>query len=255
MYQQIRQLIGGKIRTSISWNIARVITNSRSSTTETTKRNERPCSVQQRRLHSQSHPHSHHCDLFKASVHGDYLTVSWSDEIHSKFYHVWLRDHCRCDECYDGHYDEKLTDLLQIPLDIKPKEVQLMEGNKVQITWPDGHTSAFDGQWLKNNSELRAKGKVFEDEPQPILWDSRISAQLPQTMIYDEVIQDESKTLEFSKRIREYGFAFLHDTPCKPKAIEISAKALARYLKETGNGRIWEIGGKESMKLLPGPNK
>ena len=62
----------------------------------------------------------------------------------------------------------------------------------------------------------------MEDEPQPILWNSRISAQLPQTMIYDEVIQDESKTLEFSKRIRKYGFAFLHDTPCKPEATSLA---------------------------------
>ena len=68
-------------------------------------------------------------------------------------------------------------------------------------------------------------------------------------MIHDEVIQDESKTLEVFKRIRKYGFAFLHDTPCKPEAIEISAKALAGYLKETGTGKIWEIGGKESMNF------
>ena len=48
----------------------------------------------------------------------------------------------------------------------------------MQITWPDGHISLFDGQWLKNNSDLRARKKVLEDEPQPILWSSKISAQL-----------------------------------------------------------------------------
>ena len=122
----------------------------------------------------------------------------------------------------------------------------------MQITWPDGHISLFDGQWLKNNSDLRARAKVLEDEPQPILWDSRISAQLPQSMTYDEVIEDEAKAFEFSERIRKYGFAFLHDAPCKPEAIEISAKALAGFLKETGHGKIWEIGGKESMNSCRG---
>lgn len=37
----------------------------------------------------------------------------------------WLRDHCRCNQCYDSETFQRKFNLLDIPIDIKPKSSTL----------------------------------------------------------------------------------------------------------------------------------
>ncbi|CRL08368.1 CLUMA_CG021242, isoform A [Clunio marinus] len=62
----------------------------------------------------------------------------------------WLRDHCRCEACYDhGNYQRKLN-ILNIPDDIKVSSYEVDNG-KVSVIWSDGHESSYDIEFLLKN--------------------------------------------------------------------------------------------------------
>lgn len=42
-----------------------------------------------------------------------------------KFHNIWLRDHCKCDECFDIETNLRKFDILDIPLDISRKSFQI----------------------------------------------------------------------------------------------------------------------------------
>lgn len=45
----------------------------------------------------------------------------------------WLRDHCRCERCYDFSTHQRIFNFLDIPIDIKPTEHSIDDGNKLNV--------------------------------------------------------------------------------------------------------------------------
>lgn len=50
-----------------------------------------------------------------------------------KVCNFWLRDHCRCNECYATDTLQRKFNIFDIPLDVKPKEVISKENGHINI--------------------------------------------------------------------------------------------------------------------------
>lgn len=50
-----------------------------------------------------------------------------------KVCNFWLRDHCRCGECYAADTFQRKFNIFDIPLDIKPKDVIAKENGHINI--------------------------------------------------------------------------------------------------------------------------
>lgn len=50
-----------------------------------------------------------------------------------KVCNFWLRDHCRCAECYSADTFQRKFNIVDIPLDIRPKEVIASENGLITI--------------------------------------------------------------------------------------------------------------------------
>lgn len=46
--------------------------------------------------------------------------------------YFWLRDHCRCSQCYATDTNQRTINILDIPLDIRPTETNIV-GDHVTI--------------------------------------------------------------------------------------------------------------------------
>ena len=42
-----------------------------------------------------------------------------------KLHHIWLRDHCRCSQCFNAATNQRSLEIDDVRLDIKPKSVQI----------------------------------------------------------------------------------------------------------------------------------
>ena len=140
------------------------------------------------------------------------VNITWKDG-HESFYHnLWLRDSCRCPECFQrdtlslnsGH------DLLKIPLNPTPQEVTLNREGDLDILWggeETGHHSVFDASWLRVHCQ---NDPALQQRRKPQLWDSSVS--IPH-FDYHEVMEDDGKLLLFLDKIVELGVAIIDDAP------------------------------------------
>lgn len=147
--------------------------------------------------------------------------VTWSSGIESRYHNVWLRDHCRCAECYHPQTKQRQVDTFAIPLDIQPQAVEATtEG--LLVHWPklgadaqvaaamaaapsaeptdgqgsaaDSHASLYPWSWLYNNSYAPSPslGSAEQGTGNVIMWGAGI-AQQPPTVTWEEVMSEESE--------------------------------------------------------------
>lgn len=61
--------------------------------------------------------------------------ITWASGITSKFHNIWLRDHCRCPQCYHPTTKQRLLNTFEIPSDAQPVSAEATtEG--LLIHWP-----------------------------------------------------------------------------------------------------------------------
>lgn len=98
----------------------------------------------------------HWCHTASKSVnctwhqHEDHLELQYASTV-MRFDYVWLRDHCRSASCYNSKTHQRSLDTASVDLYIKPKTIRLDE-TTLFFTWPDGHVTRYDLDWLVKNS-------------------------------------------------------------------------------------------------------
>ncbi|GAC93155.1 potential gamma-butyrobetaine hydroxylase [Pseudozyma hubeiensis SY62] len=61
--------------------------------------------------------------------------ITWASGITSKFHNIWLRDHCRCTQCYHSTTKQRLLNTFEIAPDAKPISAEATTEGLV-IQWP-----------------------------------------------------------------------------------------------------------------------
>ena len=87
----------------------------------------------------------------------------------------------------------------------------------VQVTWPDGHVSSFDANWLLQR-------KLPEDKPYSVhgniihdgvkLWDKKeMQGNIPQLGTFDQLMTDDETLYKWMDTLHTYGIALFTDVP------------------------------------------
>ncbi|CAB4404256.1 unnamed protein product [Rhizophagus irregularis] len=164
--------------------------------------------------------------------------IDWPDGQTSKFHNIWLRDHCKCDECFHKVTKQRLVDTFKIPEDLE-SESALPESNGIKIKWSDGHTSFFRWTWLRRHSY---DPQFVDFQPflqKKILWDARIK-EYPPTVKYEDVMKSEEGLSNWLLNIDQFGFCFVDGVPPKVEETEELAKRIC-FIRETHYGRFWDF--------------
>lgn len=160
--------------------------------------------------------------------------LDWNARRTSVYHHFWLRDHCKCAECYHPTTRQRLVDTFSIPRDIQPKAIESREDG-LAITWPDGHQSLYAWDWLYTNSYspvLRTSEPLEGRKPK--LWDAaRIKENFPVVQhdaVMDSSSQDGLRT--WLDNLETYGIGFVDGVPTTVEATEALARRIS-FLRET----------------------
>lgn len=73
----------------------------------------------------------------------------WPEAVFLPF--VWLRDHCRCDQCFSHVTLQRQAVIDPSWLTLRPDDVTA-DDTTLSLTWPDGHHTLFSLPWLWANS-------------------------------------------------------------------------------------------------------
>ncbi|KAG9027363.1 hypothetical protein FRB95_007824 [Tulasnella sp. JGI-2019a] len=182
-----------------------------------------------------------HHDIPQCGWDDQKVSVGWGDGMKwSRYHNIWLRDHCRCSECFHPITKQRLVDTFEIPADIHPNNVESKE-NGLEVTWPASppHVSLYPWSWLRDNSydppaEASSKGRN-----EKILWGARISDS-PPTVTCEEVMKDDAGLLRWLQKIDQFGFCFVEGVPTNPESTEALCRRIA-FIRETQYGGFWDF--------------
>ncbi|WFD29313.1 trimethyllysine dioxygenase [Malassezia sp. CBS 17886] len=171
-------------------------------------------------------------------------------------HYLWLRDHCRCAECYHPQTKQRLLDTFQIPAAIRAHRSS-STADGLLVEWPETngarHTSLFPWQWLMRNAwasptrarrntlHFRSSGTGQSSAPYTKkLWDSGAVAGDPPLVAYEDVMRSDRGLSEWLDRIDEYGLCFVSGIPISPEATEELVRRIA-FIRETHYGGFWDF--------------
>ncbi|KAG8864920.1 hypothetical protein FRB96_003507 [Tulasnella sp. 330] len=187
-----------------------------------------------------------HHDIPQCGWDDQKVSVGWGDGMKwSRYHNIWLRDHCRCSECFHPITKQRLVDTFEIPTDIHPNKVESKE-NGLEVTWPANppHISHYPWSWLRRNSydppaQVGVVASSSEARNEKILWGARI-LDSPPTLTYEEVMKDDAGLLRWLEKIDQFGFCFIGGVPPTPEDTERLCKRIA-FIRETQYGGFWDF--------------
>lgn len=167
----------------------------------------------------------------------DGITITWPDGSSRFFHYVWLRSCCYCDTCGHGYDGTFTIQPFEIPLTIRPEELQCLD-NTISITWSgDGHQSQYNVSWLLKNAY--AKEDRERRRHRPTLWNSDIEKNIP-AVDYRAVLEDDEHCMTFLRHLRDFGFAIVRGGPNNVGSGEAMA-ALIGEVAESTYGKIFDL--------------
>ncbi|XP_013365459.1 PREDICTED: trimethyllysine dioxygenase, mitochondrial isoform X2 [Chinchilla lanigera] len=171
--------------------------------------------------------------------HEDHFELQYANTV-MRFDYVWLRDHCRSASCYNSKTHQRSLDTASVDLCIKPKAIRLDE-TTLFITWPDGHVTRYDLDWLVKNSYEGQKQKVIQPR---ILWNAEVyqQAQVP-SVDFQSFLETKEGLKMFLQNFLLYGIAFVENVPPTQEHTEKLAERISlisiqvfHCLKHDGTG-------------------
>ncbi|KAI0711887.1 mitochondrial protein [Cerioporus squamosus] len=178
-------------------------------------------------------------DLPSSRIDDKKVVLGWDTTTYSRFHHIWLRDHCRCPQCFHSHTKQRLVNTFEIPPEIKPTHVESKpEGLEVQ--WPSSqpHKSVYPWSWLRYNSYDPPLARP--EKPEKILWGSKI-LKSPPTVTYEEAMASDDRGLyKWLSNVDKFGFCFISGVPATPEATEELSRRIG-FIRETQYGTFWDF--------------
>jgi len=170
-----------------------------------------------------------------AEEHGT-IAISWGDGHSSRFHFIWLRDNCECSECGHG-WGKKFVKVVDIPADVAPQHIQVVDGGHLEVTWSGGHVSTYQPGWLRDHCYSGAERA--KRRHQPNLWDASLGANLP-SVAFADVQASKQGVLTMLEQARDYGFSIVRNLPVETGTAE-RLGALIGPLRENNYGRVFEV--------------
>jgi len=121
---------------------------------------------------------------------------------------LWLRDNCPCNNCRVKETQEKRFMLSSIPVDLKPKIVNVNE-DAINIFWPDDHETSINFRDIEFLTQPR--------KPKKILW---ANAFIPNYYDWSELLQNNDVAIEAFSDFISTGAICIKNSPCIPNSLE-----------------------------------
>jgi gamma-butyrobetaine dioxygenase len=139
------------------------------------------------------------------------LSIEWSNNNSVDLPYVFLRDNCQEPESFDHSARQRLFNpAFTIDLNIQAKQAELREdGRLLTISWPDGHRSRFESEWLakycKGKHDMSGKLGV-----ERVYWGSDFYDKMPR-FDYVKLMEDDGSLLKYLIALESHGLVLVEN--------------------------------------------
>lgn len=170
----------------------------------------------------------------------DCLEVEWQDGTVDKFPYLFLRENCRCTECFQIHQKVRRVNVPKlIDIDIAAESADLNSvGDQLNVKWQDGHFSVYLLDFLRS---LRYQ-RPGEGQPPGVLrkgieiWGSEFEEGKLPVFDFQRMLKDDNELFNWLVTLAtRTGVARLQNVPRKRNQIRLLEDKLG-YLMATNYG-------------------
>ncbi|XP_050743424.1 gamma-butyrobetaine dioxygenase isoform X2 [Drosophila biarmipes] len=167
-----------------------------------------------------------------------------------QFPDIWLRDNCRCEECYLPQTRCRLPQTWEnLDTSIRVQRQSADAEQKVlYIEWSDGHASQYPFSWLRERDFSSANRRRYLREfyrPEQKLWSGRDFEEIRKVFFYKELISCDSALQRWLHHLATFGVALVKDAP-------LEMDVLRRLSYRVGFMRRTTYGEEFSVRAQPG---
>lgn len=169
-----------------------------------------------------------------AEISSQGLSVTWADAARADFPLIWLRDHCRAPESYDGATNQRRVDTFALPENLAAETVAVSDaGAALEVTWrQEDLTSRYDSAFLR----AQTFGKAGLPERRP--WAEGPPA--PARHGFVEVLESDDALQTLLSDFWRDGLVLVEGLPSDQAATRRLAERIA-YVRETIFGGVWDF--------------
>eukprot|EP00099_Drosophila_melanogaster_P019551 NP_610868.1 uncharacterized protein Dmel_CG10814 [Drosophila melanogaster] len=167
-----------------------------------------------------------------------------------QFPDIWLRDNCRCEECYLPQTLSRLPQLwnhLDTSVRVLRQSVDV-DQRVLCIEWSDGHTSQYPFSWLRERDFSYANRQRYLRDfyrPEQKLWSGLDFEKIRQVFYYQELLDCDSALQQWLQHLAVYGVAMVKEAP-------LDMDVLRRLSNRVGFMRRTTYGEEFSVRAQPG---
>ena len=149
----------------------------------------------------------------------------------------WLRDNCACATCRHPGNGQKQYEISDLPDGLQVDVVALDVDGLMQVTWSDGHVSAYPRAWLEQHDLGSAARASRVNRPE--LWDASLAGDLP-VGDWPVMLADPTREHAWLERYNAVGLGVLHNVPLLPGAVAEVGDRLG-FVRVTNYGRLFDV--------------
>ena len=180
----------------------------------------------------------HH--LKSAAVDGDTVHVQWSDGKESQHHALWLRENSPDPETIHPLSREMLIDPLDIPFDIVPASVDVLDNGALQVAWSKGGlVSAYHPGWLRAYACFDDVRTVGNAASPTVKWSAETLVE-PPTFNGSDALTNSSVYLQWLEALRDYGVARLEGLLVSEDTLGTVVERIGP-VRETNFGRTFDV--------------
>ena len=167
------------------------------------------------------------------------LKVEWENRKISKYPYIFLRDNCPCPLCFNPSTRSRLLDTVkEIDFKVTPVDVTT-DGSSVKCTWPGGHESVYEEDWLKErtfpDSETDIRQTTYDDLI-PVPWGSELLSDIP-SVEYEAMQSSDEGLLDLISYLGTHGFCLIKRAPCSAGVLQnMAGKVSTGFFRTTNYG-------------------
>ncbi|KJE91176.1 hypothetical protein CAOG_002350 [Capsaspora owczarzaki ATCC 30864] len=211
-------------------------------------------------------------------THNNMISIQAGGSEQVLFSTLWLRDHCRCSDCYNSQTNQRSLDTYKLPPSLLPESIRVVDGAKVVIQWPAidparlsewavidnpgslvdssrrpavssypapehaAHTSTYDVNWLlqfRHNNSVELTPPAFQEFPIQH-WGSDL-VQESVTVPFKEIMETEAGLFKWMDNLAKFGISFASGVPPTEAASEALCLKLGVLRNTNYSSGMWTL--------------
>jgi len=122
--------------------------------------------------------------------------------------HLWMRDNCPCNDCRVKETKEKRFMLNSVPIDLKPKKVEVNESH-IHIVWPDDHETSICFEEIESLDKSR--------KPEKVLWTNDF---MPNYFDWNDFLKINDTAIDAISNFITNGVIVINNAPTVSNSLE-----------------------------------